>query len=442
MRAPIRFRHRVRGDSMDPRRRRPGPIRSILLALVAAVLVAPSGSATTPLGGARLASEGGNAVTDWSTITSNVVAAKKFPGIAPIFASIVQVAIYDAVIAIEGGYTPYATDVDAPENSSPEAAAAAAGHDTLVGLFPDLKDSLDAIYTSYLAGIPDGEAKDNGIIVGQQAAAGILELRAGDRREDVLPWVQPPTGPGVYEPESPPPLGLNIRFITPFTLKSASQFRPRGPDPLGSKAYARDFNEVKELGRADSQSRTPQQTEVARFWTDFPLRQWGRTLNALAVAQGLSIGQTARMIAMAVIATADGQIACYDSKYLYLFWRPAPAIARADTDGNPATERDLSWTPLVATPNHPEYPSGHACSSAGLAQALARFFGTQEVPFSVDSAVTHTTHYYQRFGDVVPEIADARVWSGIHFRHATDDGAKIGRKVANWMSDRFFLPAD
>jgi len=428
------------GAHLNPRGRRRGPVGYILISVVVAILVAPTGQATTRLPGARLASAGGNAVTDWSTITANVVAAKKFPGIAPIFASIVQVAIYDAVIAIEGGYTPYATDIDAPENSSPEAATAAAGHDALVGLFPDLKDSLDATYTSYLAGIPDGEAKDNGIIVGQRAAAGILELRAGDRRDDVLPWVQPPPGPGVYEPESPPPLGLNIQFITPFTLVSASQFRPRGPDPLSSEAYARDFNEVKELGRADSQSRTPQQTEVARFWTDFPLRQWGRAMNALAVAQGLSIGQTARMIAMAVIATADGQIACYDSKYLYLFWRPVRAIARADTDGNPATEPDLSWTPLVATPNHPEYPSGHACSSAGLAQALARFFGTQEVPFSVDSAVTSTTHYYQRFRDVVPEIADARVWSGIHFRHATDDGAKIGRKVANWMSERYFLP--
>jgi hypothetical protein len=277
--------------------------------------------------------------------------------------------------------------------------------------------------------------------VGQQAAAGILELRAGDRRDDVLPWVQPPTGPGVYEPTGPPPpLGLNMQFITPFTLRSASQFRPKGPDPLDSKAYAQDFNEVKELGRVDSQSRTPEQTEVARFWTDFPLRQWGRAMNALAIAQGLSIGQTARMMAMADMASADGLIACFDAKYLYLFWRPVHAIPRADTDGNPATERDLSWTPLVGTPNHPEYPSAHGCGSASLAQALASFFGTQEVSFSVDSSVTHTTHYYQRFRDVVPEIANARVWGGIHFRHATEDGSKIGRKVGNWMSDHFFLP--
>jgi PAP2 superfamily len=428
---------------MNLRGRRRGPVGSLLVAVVVAVLVVPTGRVTTRLSGIRLASAGGNAVTDWSTIaTESIVGvAKKFPGIAPVFASIVQGAIYDAVIAIEGGYAPYATDIQAPENSSLEAATAAAGHDALVGLFPDQEPDLDAIYAAYVAGIPDGEAKDNGIIVGQQAAAGILELRAGDRRDDVLPWVQPPTGPGVYEPTGPPPpLGLNLGFITPFTLRSASQFRPEGPDPLDSKAYARDFNEVKELGRVDSQSRTPEQTEVARFWTDFPLRQWGRAMNALAIAQGLSIGQTARMIAMADMASADGLIACFDAKYLYLFWRPVHAIPRADTDGNPATERDLSWTPLVATPNHPEYPSAHGCGSASLAQALARFFGTQEVSFSVDSSVTHTTHYYQRFRDVVPEIANARVWGGIHFRHATEDGSKIGRKVGNWMSDHFFLP--
>jgi len=179
---------------------------------------------------------------------------------------------------------------------------------------------------------------------------------------------------------------------------------------------------------------------VARFWSEYALVQWTRGLNALAIARGLDIGQTARMIAMATMASADGLIACFDAKYHYLFWRPLHAIQRADTDGNPGTELDPSWAPLLSIPNHPEYPSAHSCASTGIAQALAAFFGTQEIPFSLDSSVTHTTHYYQRFKDVVPEIANARVWGGIHFRHATDDGTKIGRKVANWMSERFFVP--
>lgn len=428
---------------MITRRRPRGPGRFLLVAAVAASLVAPVGQATGRLEGQHLVSDDGNAVTDWNTIAKDsiVVVGKKFPGIAPVFMAIVQAAIYDAVIAIEGGYTPYATDVDAPANSSPEAATAAAGHDALVGLFPDQKDALDATYASYLAGIPDGEAKDNGIAVGQQAAAGILELRADDGRDDVVDWVQPPPGPGVYEPTGPPPpLGVNMPFITPFILASSSQFRPQGPDRLESKAYARDFNEIKELGRVDSQSRTPEQTEVARFWSEFSLVQITRGLNALAMAQGLDIGQTARMIVMANMASADGLIACFDSKYHYLFWRPIHAIQRADTDGNEATEPDPSWTPLLVTPNHPEYPSAHACSTTAIMETLAAFFGTQEVPFSLDSTVTHTTHYYQRFKEVVPEVANARVWAGIHFRHSTDDGAKIGRKVANWMIQRFFLP--
>jgi len=217
------------------------------LAVVLASLVAPVGGATTRLEGPRLVSGGSNAVTDWATIAvdSIVVVAKKFPGIAPVYMAIAQGAVYDAVIAIEGGYSPYATHIDAPENSSPEAATAAAGHDALVGMFPDQEEGLDAIYASYLAGIPDGEAKDNGIIVGQQAAARILELRADDGRDDVVEWVPPPPGPGVYEPTGPPPpVGLNMPFITPFTLDSASQFRPQGPDRLESKAYAEDFNEV------------------------------------------------------------------------------------------------------------------------------------------------------------------------------------------------------
>jgi hypothetical protein len=229
-------------------------------------------------------------------------------------------------------------------------------------------------------------------------------------------------------------------FITPFTLDSASQFRPQGPDRLDSNAYTQDFNEVKELGRADSQSRTPEQTEVARFWSEYALVQWTRGLNALAMVQGLDLAGTARMSAMATMASADGLIACFDAKYHYLFWRPLHAIWRADTDGNPDTQADLTWAPLLVTPNHPEYPSAHSCSSTAIAQALAAFFGTQEVPFSLDSRVTNTTHYYQRFKEVVPEIANARVWGGIHFRHATDDGTKIGRKVANWMSEHFFLP--
>jgi len=416
------------------------------LAVVLASLVAPVGGATTRLEGPRLVSGGSNAVTDWATIAvdSIVVVAKKFPGIAPVYMAIAQGAVYDAVIAIEGGYSPYATHIDAPENSSPEAATAAAGHDALVGMFPDQEEGLDAIYASYLEGIPDGEAKDNGIIVGQQAAARILELRADDGRDDVVEWVPPPPGPGVYEPTGPPPpVGLNMPFITPFTLDSASQFRPQGPDRLESKAYAEDFNEVKDLGRADSQSRTAEQTEVARFWSEYALVQWTRGLNALAIARGLDIGQTARMIAMATMASADGLIACFDAKYHYLFWRPQFAIPLGDTDGNPDTVGDPTWKPLLATPNHPEYPAAHGCLTSAEAEVFTAFLDTNRIDIDLMSTVpnlAHPTRHYERVTDLVGEIVNARVWGGIHYRESVVKGVDLGRKVAHWTLQRYFLP--
>jgi hypothetical protein len=146
------------------------------------------------------------------------------------------------------------------------------------------------------------------------------------------------------------------------------------------------------------------------------------------------------MMAMADSASADGIVACFDAKYHYLLWRPVHAVRRADTDGNPSTEPDSTWTPLLVTPNHPEYPSAHACSTGAVMQAMSAFFGSQHVSFSLDSTVTNTTRYYARFKDVIAEVGNARVWAGIHFRNSTKDGAKIGRKVGNWMSERYFLP--
>jgi hypothetical protein len=416
---------------------------SLLVVALVASLVVQARTSTTRLGDIRLVSDGGNAVTYWATVTENaIITAKKFPGITYVYWAISQAAVYDAAIAIDGGYEPYATRIHAVAGTSSDAAVATAAHDALVGMFPDQEASLDSTYASYMATIPRGTSRVQGVRVGHKAAEGILELRTNDGRDAVVPWVQPTPGPGVYEPTgAPPPLGTNMPFITPFMLRSASQFRPAGPDPLESAAYTRDFNEVKELGSATNTSRTPEQTEIALFWTDPPI-QWGRALNLLATSRGMGNAQTARMIVMAVMTAADGLIACFDAKYHYLFWRPTHAIQRADTDGNPDTVGDPSWTPLVLpTPNHPEYPSAHGCASGGLLHALAVFFGTDQVSFSVDSVVTHTTHYYDSFEEVVPEIANARVWGGVHFRHATEDGFQIGSNVASWMSTRFFQRA-
>jgi PAP2 superfamily len=433
----------------------------------------------------------------------------KFPGEAAVYMGIVHIAIYDAAVAIEGGYRPYAIAVtmtseaklrtrtgwsawagwrlgqgdwkpygkanrnvrprvprviprswwarlakflsSAPADPSLEAAIAAATYDTLVGLQPTLRlDSagqaiLHDDYTAYLAAIPDGEGKANGIAVGEQVAEAVLAKRANDGLEknptpgDLNP---PPPGPGVWQPAPAPApvLGLRLPGVRPLALQSASQFRPDGPSALTSREYAEDFNEVKDLGRLDSTTRTAEQSIEARFWTDHDIRQWNDGMLRLAATRGLDLVQTARMLAMAHVAGGDAMIACFDAKYHYWFWRPYQAIPQAGSDGNPATEPDPSWKPLAATPNFPEYPSAHACHSTAVVAALDAFFGTDKVPFTLDSRVTHTTRAYERLQAVVKDVDLARVLVGFHFLNSDQQGSNLGRKVGRYVAKHLFQP--
>jgi hypothetical protein len=386
----------------------------------------------------------------------------KFPGEAAVYMAIVHAAIYDAAVAIEGGYEPYAIALTAPPDTSSAAAIATAAHHTLVGcpdcshsglqpalgLTPDQQAILDNDYAAYMDAIPNGTAKDNGIAIGRQIAAAVVTLRTNDGRErnptldDLNP---PPPGPGIWERNPgnplPPVLGLRLPGIRPLALESASQFQPDGPNGLTSEEYAEDFNQVKELGRLDSATRTPEQTTQALFWTDHDIRQWNDGMLRLAVHRGLDLVQTARMLAMAHVAGSDAMITCFDAKYTYWFWRPYQAIPRADTDGNPATEADPTWLPLRTTPNFPEYPSAHACHSTGVAEALRAFFGTDNVPFSLDSRVTGTMRDYDRFHDAVKDVNLARVLSGFHFLNSDLEGSNlVGRKVGRYVAGHFFQP--
>jgi hypothetical protein len=230
--------------------------------------------------------------------------------------------------------------------------------------------------------------------------------------------------------------------VLPLALKSASRFRPHGAPALHSREYAKGFNEVRDLGRFDSSVRSAEQTAVARFWTDHDLPQWNRNLLRLADARGLTAIETARMLAMAHVAGGDAMIGCFDAKYHYLSWRPVHAIARADTDDNAHTLPDPTWQPLLATPNHPEYPSAHACHTSAIAEALESFFRRDRLRFSIDSLVTGETRRYKAFKDVVAEVNNARVWAGFHFRYSQEDGSRLGRKVARFVVRNFFLPLD
>jgi hypothetical protein len=347
------------------------------------------------------------------------------------------------VVAIEGGYRPYAITPTVPPNTSVDAAVATAAHRVLVERFRDQQATLDDLYDAYLNGIPDGEAKTNGILVGEEVGVGMLHLRANDGLDFSVPYVQRPPGRGVYEPTAPaPPLGTRMPGVRPLALEYASQFRPHGPSALRSGEYTHDFNEVKYLGRINSRVRSAEQTAVALFWTDHDIPQWNRNLLRLADARGLTAIETARMLAMTHVAGGDAMIGCFDAKYHYLSWRPLHAILRADTDGNSHTVPDLTWQPLLPTPNHPEYPSAHACHTTAIAEALESFFGPGRLRFSIDSLVTGETRHYQRFKEVVDEVNNARVWAGFHFRHSQEDGSSIGRKVGRFVVRNFFQPVD
>jgi hypothetical protein len=439
--------------------------RLIMLAVIAMLVAIGAAIATVGVGrapAARSAPLAATPVVDWSNEARRAIVppgpggifgsenyGNKFPGEAAVYMGIVHVAIYDAAVAIEGGYRPYAIRLTAPRNTSPAAAIATAAHHVLVGLQPALgltpaqQGILDGDYAAYLAAIPDSAAKTNGIAVGEQVAAAVLKLRANDGREknpqlsDLNP---PPPGPGVWDPGSSPALGLRLPGMRPLALKSASQFRPDGPNPLTSQEYAKDFAQVKKLGRVDSTARTPEPTTEALFWTDHDTRQWNDGLLRLAATRKLDLVQTARMLAMAHVAGADAIIACFDAKYHYWSWRPYQAIAHADEDGNPATTADPTWQPLRATPNHPEYPSAHACHTTALAEALQAFFGTDKIAFSLDSRVTGTTREYDRFHDAVKEVNQARVLAGFHFRNSDQEGSNLGRKVGHYVVNHFFQP--
>jgi hypothetical protein len=444
-----------------------------LLAAVAVVGAGPSAGAAPPTTQCRPTANYPAAATPvafWSTEARCAIVpagpggvfgtenfGNKFPGEAAVYMGIVHVAIYDAAVAIEGGYRPYTTTPTAPANTSPEASISTAAYDTLTGLQPQLGASqaiLDDDYSAYMAAIPDGTAteqaaKQNGIDVGEEVAQAVLALRQNDGRgcSTTLQDLGPPApGPGVWQPSATGAvLGLCLPRMRPLALRSPSQFRPDGPNALTSPEYADDFNQVEALGRVDSATRTPDQTNEARFWTDHDIRQWNDGMLELAHDQGLDLVQTARMVAMAHVAGGDAMIACFDAKYHYWFWRPYQAIPAAGTDNNPGTVADSTWQPLGATPNFPEYPSAHACHSTAVANALDAFFGTDKVSLTLTSrapglADAARTRTYDRLHDVVKDVDWARVLVGFHFRNSDLQGSALGRKIGRYVSNQYFQP--
>lgn len=383
-------------------------------------------------------------VVDWSIEAQRAIVpppagvGDKFPGEAAVYIGIVHAAMYDVAVAIHDGYRPYAIAAHAPADTAP-AAIAAAAHGVLVGLLPLQVADLNNRYAAYLSRIPTNVAKTNGVALGEQVAAAILAMRANDGRTAEIQHVQPPFGPGVFEPDrTRPVLGFRLSQMRPIVLESAKQFRPAAPNPLGSQDYAADFEEVRTFGGLDSDARTDEQTDGALFWTDHDVRQWNEGLLRLAADRGLDLMQTARMLALAHVSGGDSMIACFDAKYHYMFWRPAAAIVLSGADGKPRSRPDETWRPLRTTPNHPEYPAAHACHTSAIVEALRTFFGTDEVRVTLDSRTTGTTRTFNRLQDIVKEVEDARVLAGFHFRSSDQTGSRLGRDVARFVGARSF----
>ena len=348
--------------------------------------------------------------------------------------AIVQVAVHDAVNGITGKYETYLSPGPAPDSASPEAAAVAAAHHALRNLFSSQAASLDAVYESSLAAHGLSQ-NDPGIAYGRSAATAILALRANDHSAQAqFDYNAPGVGaPGIWERLNNAPASLpGWGNVTPFVLRSGSQFRPDPPPALDSKQYAKDYNEIKEIGALNSSTRTSEQTQIALFWRASPTAIWNPAMNQVLATRNLSLSATARAFALLYLATADASIACWDAKYAYNFWRPMPAIKSGDSDGNESTTADAAWAPLIATPPHPEYPSGHATNSSAMAMILESLFEDNPgVPITVTQ--TGITRQWHRFSEAVDEVIEARIYSGIHFRTADEVGARLGRKVARFV---------
>jgi len=405
-----------------------------------------------------------DAVLDWNKTAANAGFAAGLDNqtegcVDPLHESrifaMMHAAIHDALNATERRFQPYALDAQAPAGSSPEAAVAAAAHDVLLAVFPQLPSDLgltpaaatnlvEAAYASALAAIPDSPAKVQGILIGQAAAAAILNLRNADGSD--APFLDftyvPGPNPGDFQliPGFPFAAAPAWGDVTPFVLTSSSQYPPQAPYALGSKKYAADFNEVKSLGAVDSTIRTAEQTEIALFWIEGAPQGWNRIARTVSIQHGLDLWQNARLFALLNLASADGYITDFENKYLFKFWRPITAIRAADTDGNPDTVADLTWESLRGTPPAPDYTSGHSVEGGAMAEVLQRSFG-DKVSFSTTSTTQPgVTRSFTSFSQAAEENGNSRVYVGFHFRHAVTEGIKLGSKVGKVAFNHYLQP--
>src|SRR6266508_1510944 len=422
-------------------------LRVVAIAVTALAVAASAGTTRN----AAAALPPGNTVAQWNKIAEDtVVGSGAFQGEGFVYMAYVSAAVYDAVVAIEGGYTPYGPARSGPAGASVDAAVVEAAYRTLWAYFPPsscnpalppavyafclgVRPSLDASYAEALSAIPPGQAKTDGQAVGLQAANDIIALRSGDGR--LTPTFAALQVPWVGE-------------VRPFVLQSPAQFLPDPPPSLQSDEWVEAFDEIKAYGAATSGVRSAEQTAIARFWSANVIRQYNRVGRDIAGTRGLGLPETARLAAMVNLVGADALMSALHAKYHYLFWRPVTAIDPSAViadgfgpvpgydDGNPSTVEQTGWRPLLTTPNHPEYPGAHAVITSAMAEVFSAFLGTNLIGLDVhgfDSAGPagnlNAVRHFDVPNDLRHEIIGARLWAGLHYRFSSVAGVVLGRQI-------------
>jgi len=397
-----------------------------------------------------------DAVLTWNTNAVNAVRASapaKFQVEGTIYMAYVQAAVYDAVTKLEGRYVPYHDFAyTVIPGSSAQAAIAAAAQTTLDSYLPDQAATVDGEYNAYIGSLggPGAPGVSDGVALGQAAANDIIALRSGDGRNAATPVYGTigPILPGQWQLQTAAQTAQTpwVATMRPFVLQQGSQFRVGPPPALTSQQYAKDLNETEAYGAVNSTVRTQAETDTAYFWNANAINQYNKMMQNAITENGMDLSDAAHLFAMGELTTADAGIACFDSKYSYLYWRPITAIRHADLDSNAATTADPGWSPLLATPTHPEYPSAHGCLTSALTDALAAALNSQHLDITVPGATNGgstltTTRVFNTVQNIQNEVVDARVWIGYHYRNSVVQGENLGNDVAGYDLGQAFQPA-
>ncbi len=390
-------------------------------------------------------------VLDWHTLMLDAIRSDNSgPTLSTRNLAILGLAQADAVNSIQPTFQPYALYVPAPDGAHADIAAAAAGHFVLTQLYPSFRARADQLLATFLDRIPQGLERDASLLFGTEIAMEAVSARDADGANTSVPYI-PSDLPGQWRRTPPlyrPPLTPHWRYVTPFGIPDATRFRALPPPALDSPEYAAAINEVRSLGALDSTSRTAEQTEIARFWSDFsytamPPGHFHEIAIAISQARGLSLAQNARLFGLLGMAQADAAIVCWETKFHYNLWRPVTAIQRATEDGNPDTEADPAWEPLLAAPPFPEYSSGHSTFSKTAATILAAVLGTDQITFTARSdTLPGVFRQFTSLSACADEVGMSRIYGGIHFMFGNLAGKQCGEAIGRYIAQNYLLPLE